>query len=97
MSSGWKPSGAQQKKIAALQKDLRAAANAARKEMALARRKGADYGPDSPQMMAMQMAMNGAKAGQAQASRELMGAIFTEVMTPDQVSTWVLGHWGYKQ
>ncbi|MDF1700420.1 MAG: hypothetical protein P1V36_04605 [Planctomycetota bacterium] len=94
---GWKPSAAQQKQIDALRKGQRDAAAAARKKMALARREGADYGPDSPQMMAMQMMMSDAKAGQAEAGRALLGAIFRDVMTDDDVGRWVLGHWGYKQ
>lgn len=94
---GWKPSGAQQAKIAALQKAQRAAARKAQQRMALARRGSAELSADAPQMMEMQMAMEGARAEQAQASRDLLGAIFTDVMSADEAARFVLGHWGYKR
>lgn len=94
---GWKPTWQQQQKIEALRKTQRDAARKARARMNLARRDGADYGPDSPQMMSMQMAMSEAKGSQAQAARDLIGGIFREVMTVDEVGRWVIGHWGYKR
>ena len=94
---GWKPNGRQQAKIRELQKAQREASREARNKMNLARRAGTDFGADSPEMMSMQMAMNGAKADQAQAARDLLGGIFLDVMTVDEVGRWVLGHWGYKR
>ena len=43
------------------------------------------------------MAMDGARAEQAAAGREILGAIFSDVMSADDVAKFVLGHWGYKR
>jgi hypothetical protein len=95
--SGWKPTPRQAIKIKASQASLRAKRRDASKRMALIRREGADNGPDSPQMMAMEMQMAGAKADTAAMNRAHLGVIFTNVMTPEQVSRWVMGTWGYKR
>ncbi len=94
---GFKPSAAQTKKMHALQKTARDERRAMQKRMAEIRREGADYGPDSPEMMGMQMMMNGAKAEGASTGRKYLGAMFLDVMTPEQVTRWVMGHWGYKR
>ena len=94
---GWKPNGAQAAKIATLQRAQQTASRESRQRMALARRESADLSADAPQMMEMEMAMNGARAEQAEAGRELLGAIFSDVMSADEAAMFVLGHWGYKR
>ncbi len=94
---GWKPGGAQQKQIAALNKVARQERRKTQKRAVELRRKNADYGPDSPQMAGMEMAMNGVKADQARANRAVIGKIFLEVMTAEELGRWVLGTWGYKR
>ena len=60
-------------------------------------RMGADYGPDSPQQMMMQTMMAGVQAEGARLSRAFLGDLFLDVLRPDQVSAWVLGHYGRKR
>ncbi len=94
---GFKPTPAQNVKMKALQKKLRSERRQASLRMRELRRESADYGPDSPQMMGMQMMMQGAKAEGAAAGRAYLGGVFAEVLTPEQVTRWVMGHWGYKR
>ena len=94
---GFKPSAAQSAKMRSLQNALRAQRRGPEKRLAELRREGADYGPDSPQMMSMEMEMTGARADGAAAGRSYLGAVFTEILTPDELTRWVMGHWGYKQ
>ncbi len=94
---GFKPSAPQQRTMKRLQQEFRTEQRAARQRMNELRREGEDYGADSPQMAGMQMAMQGAKADGERAQRAMLGRIFTEVLTPQQVSSWVMGHYGYKR
>ena len=48
-------------------------------------------------MMAMEMEMAGVRAESSASQRAQLGRIFKEVLTPEQVSRWVLGHYGYKR
>jgi hypothetical protein len=57
-------------------------------------RKGADYGPDSPQMGMMQMEMASVAAEGETVRREAIGRIFMDILTADQVSGWTLGFYG---
>ena len=94
---GFKPGPDQQAVMQKIANDVRREKRAGQKRVAELRRKGGDYGPDSPQMMGMQMQMAGVQAEGARMQRDLIGRIFLEVMTPDQVTHWVMGHWGYKR
>jgi len=95
--SGFKPTPAQAAHMKAMQTAMRQERRAMQKRMGEIRREGADYGPDSPQMMSMQMEMAGAKAESAAMARRFLGAMFTEVLAPAEVTHWVMGHWGYKR
>lgn len=94
---GFKPTAAQNAKMKALQKSLRAERRASALRMRELRRQTADYGPDSPQMMSMQMMMAGAKGESAASGRAYLRGMFTQVLTPGEVTRWVMGHWGYKR
>jgi hypothetical protein len=94
---GFKPSAAQSGAMRALQHAMREQRRESHKRMAELQRQGADYGPDSPQTMSMGMEMMGARAQGAAAGRDYLGAVFSEVLTHDELTRWVLGHWGYKQ
>ncbi|MDA1194907.1 MAG: hypothetical protein O2894_06950 [Planctomycetota bacterium] len=93
---GWEPTTAQAAAIQQFRTEGNAARRAARSRIAAMRAESGTYGPDSPQMMSMEMAMTGARAEQGRLEREVAGHIFLNIMTPDEVSRWVLGHWGYK-
>ncbi len=95
--NGFKPDGRQQAQIRKLQAAQRVERRATQKRMAEIRRSGGDYSPDSPQMAGMQMAMAGAKAESAASNRTFLGAVFLDVLRADDVSRWVMGHWGYKR
>jgi hypothetical protein len=94
---GFKPTAAQNAKMKALQQELREERRATALRMRELRRQSADYGPDSPQMMSMQMMMAGAKGEGAASGRAYLRGMFAQVLTPDEVTRWVMGHWGYKQ
>ncbi len=95
--SGFKPSPAQAARMKAMQAALRKERRAMLKRLGEIRREGADYGPDSPQMMSMQMEMAGARAESAAMGRKFLGGMFTKILTPAEVTHWVMGHWGYKR
>lgn len=87
-------SAAQQDGMEQLRKDGRKAAKAYRARMQELRKETGEVGPDSPQMMMMEM-MSAAARGEALAmQRLLLGRAFREVLTPDQVSGWVMGLYG---
>jgi hypothetical protein len=94
---GWTPDAAQAKRIKALSADMRKAQREIRKRTADLARQRADYGADSPQMAGMQMEMQGMQAEGQRHQRAYVGRIFTEVMTDEQVSRWLMGHYGYKR
>ena len=77
-----------------LRKEGRKAAKAYRARMQELQKEQAEVGPDSPQMMMMEMMSAGAR-GEAQAmQRLLLGMAFRKVLSPDQVSGWVMGLYG---
>jgi hypothetical protein len=94
---GWQPDAGQRARIQAMEAEMRAARRDVRQRAAALRRQGADYGADSPQMEGMQMEMAGVEAEGQRALRDHIGRVLTEVMTPDEVSRWVMGHYGYKR
>ncbi len=77
--------------LSGLERSTREAKRAAQKKIADLRRATADYGPDSPQMGMMQMEMAGVASEGAAIQRKLIGRVFRDVLTQDQVSAWVLG------
>jgi hypothetical protein len=84
-------SAEQKAMLSGLERSTREAKRAAQKKIADLRSKTADYGPDSPQMGMMQMEMAGVAAEGAVIQRKLIGRVFRDVLTQDQVSAWVLG------
>lgn len=52
--------------------------------------KGKDYGPDSPQMTSMQMAMANVDAQANVLQRRFNGRLFTELLSIDQAVLWVI-------
>jgi hypothetical protein len=73
---------------------MRAELDGAREELTSRRiaaaARGADYGPDSPQMMDMQMEMAGIESDAGRLQRRFSRRIFLELLTPSQVVEWVL-------
>jgi hypothetical protein len=94
---GFKPSAKQQAAMKALAAEARAEKQQAAQALAALRRESQDYGPDSPQMMGMQMMMAGMQAAGSGQQRALMGRVFLEILSEEEVARWVLGHWGYKR
>lgn len=64
------------------------------REIASIRKQGAAYGPDSPQQGMMEMMMAGVAAEGMALQHEAMGRLLLEILTEDQTSAWVLGHYG---
>lgn len=85
---------AQQDQLEQLRKDGRKAAKAYRARMQELRKETGEVGPDSPQMMMMEMMSAGARGEALAMQRLLLGRAFREVLTPDQVSGWVMGLYG---
>jgi hypothetical protein len=87
-------SAAQQDGMARLRKEGREAAEAYRERVRALQKETGEVGPDSPQMMMMEM-MSASARGEALAmQRVLLGRAFREILTPDQVSGWVQGLYG---
>ena len=59
-------------------------------ESGAAAAKGKDYGPDSPQMTSMQMAIANVDAEANVHQRRFNGRLFTELLSIDQVVLWVI-------
>ncbi len=97
MLQGMPISAAQRDDIRKLQREFSQERREINQRMNEIRRKGADYGPDSPQQGMMQMMMAGAQAESQAAMRRLIGRVFLDVFTPDQVSGWVLGLYGRRK
>ena len=92
--AGMEFTAAQQEQMEQLRKEGRQAAKAYRARMQELRKETGEVGPDSPQMMMMEM-MSASARGEALAmQRALLGRVFREVLTPDQVSGWVQGLYG---
>ena len=91
---GMEFSALQEAQMAVLRKEGRQAAKAYRAKMGELRKQGADVGPDSPQQMMMQMMMAGAPGEALAAQRHLLGRVFREVLTEEQVISWVMGLYG---
>lgn len=87
-------SAEQQKELNKMKRSYRSEQQVMQRELADIRRKGADFGADSPQMGMMQMEMAGVAAKGYAIQRKAMGHVFTSVLHPDQVSGWVLGYYG---
>lgn len=64
------------------------------KKLGEIRGKSADFGSDSPQMEMMQMEMAGVAAEGYALQRKALGQVFLNILTPSQVSGWVLGWYG---
>jgi hypothetical protein len=58
------------------------------------RKESGDVGPDSPQMMMMEMMSAGARGEVLTQQRLLLGRVFREILTREQVSGWVMGLYG---
>ena len=84
----------QEAALAAIRKEGKQAAQAYRERMNEVRRETGEVGPDSPQMMMMEMMMASARGEALTTQRLLLGRAFREVLTPDQVSGWVMGLYG---
>ena len=84
----------QQGRLEQLRKEGRKAAKAYRARMQEIRKESDDVGPDSPQMMMMEMMSAGARGEAQTLQRLLIGRVFREVLTPDQLSGWVMGLYG---
>ena len=94
---GFPATPAQRKRVQALSREAQVQRRAVNQKVAELRRESGNFGPDSPQMAGMRMMMAGAQSEGARAQRAFLGRLFLEVLTPDDVSNWVLGHWGYKR
>lgn len=88
---------AQQAAVAALEREARRGRRALEGRVRDLREQAADYGADSPQMAGMEMMMGAARAEGDALRRALLGRVFLEILTPDQVSTWLLGHYGERR
>lgn len=77
-------------KLAAMRKELAGARREIQEKKIAAAAKGKDYGPDSPQMTSMQMAMANVEAEANVLQRRFNGRLFTELLTRDQVVVWVI-------
>ena len=77
-------------------KPLQAQGGQQRKDVYKARKEaqgamaGAGLGPESPQMMTMKMAEQGARGSVYAFNREAGHELFVEILTPDQVAGWVV-------
>lgn len=87
-------SAEQERKIGALRKLHRETQRRMQKEVGEIRRKGTDFGADSPQMEMMNMEMAGVAAKGYALQRKVIGEVFTDILVPDQVSGWLLGYYG---
>ncbi len=77
-------------KLAAMRAELEGVRRAYREKRREAAALGKDYGPDSPQMASMQMAMANVEAEANVLQREFNGRLFTELLSLDQVVLWVI-------
>ncbi|MDJ0973732.1 MAG: hypothetical protein QNJ98_04675 [Planctomycetota bacterium] len=84
----------QQRELNQLKRKYRSEQQAMQRELAEIRRKGSDFGADSPQMEMMQMEMAGVAAKGYAIQRRAIGHVFLNVLAADQVSGWVLGYYG---
>ncbi len=85
---------AQQDRMEVLRGEGRKAARAYRDRMQDIRKESGDVGPDSPQMMMMEMMSASARGEALAVQRLLLGRVFREVLTPGQVSGWAMGLYG---
>lgn len=92
--AGMDLTAAQQQQMDELRKEGRRAAKAYRERMRELRAETGEVGPDSPQMMMMEMMSASARGEALTQQRLLLGRVFREVLTPDQVSGWVQGLYG---
>ncbi len=92
--TGYNPSAKVRKQLRALKKSVQARRKAAYNRVNEIRKMGADYGPDSPQMMSMMTMMAGATGDADAASREAIGRAFLEVIPEEDTTRWVLSVFG---
>jgi hypothetical protein len=88
-----KPTGAQNKTIQAIRKRVQAEQRAARAKIYNAmgqELRKANLGPDSPQAMTMQMMQRNTGSANFDIVRAAGREALTEVLTVDQVSTWII-------
>jgi len=86
---------AQQKtRLAAMRDGLVSARQRYKERRLKAAAKAASYGPDSPMMAGMQMEMANIQADGNLVQRQFNGRILLELLTPEQVATWVLAPTG---
>lgn len=81
----------QRERLEAMRRELEAVRREFQEKRIAAAARGAAYGPDSPQMMDMMMAMARVEAEGNVLQRRFNGRLFLELLTPDQVTGWVLG------
>ncbi len=84
----------QQDRVRALKKKYEPLTAALREENIKINRMAQDYGEDSPQQDMMNMMRYATFAKGQAANREAAGVLFTEILRPEQVLTWVLGAGG---
>jgi hypothetical protein len=82
----------QQKRVAAIRKEAEAEAKEVRADLEAKVRdmKGAQLGPDSPQMMTMEMMQRGAQSQLMSRVREHGHRVVVEVLEPTQASDWII-------
>ena len=87
-----KPSAAQNRRVAALRKELQQEQQKVRKELGreMGDMRGADIGPESPQQMTMQMMQRRTQAKNLALSRTTGHEVVLEVLTTDQIGNWIV-------
>ena len=80
----------QQVQLANLRKDYAGQVREIQGRLRAIQAQAAAYGEESPQMMGMMSQMAGVQGDGARLSREALGRVFLEVMTPEQLSAWIL-------
>jgi hypothetical protein len=85
---------AQQAALEVLQKEARERGRAVARRVQDLRGSSSDYGPESPQTAMMDMMVQATQGENLAVQRELLGRAFLEVLTPEQTTRWVLGHYG---
>jgi len=87
----------QQTRLEALAREAAAARRALEGRVREIQKEGADYGPDSPQMMGMQMEMTAVRAQGQELQRQALGRAFLEVLDEEQIVSWLVGLGGERR
>ncbi len=77
--------------LAALRENYEGARDTYNQRAREIREMGADFGPDSPQMQMMETMMMGLQGDGQQTQREAARTLYLEILTPEQLSAWMLG------